>query len=242
MAPPSLVLEGETPLRDFIHPALTPAPVGGHAAHYRGTPIRPTSPLWSPTSESVGRPNPDSASMGGSTVARQFKIGARLQNLGAFHRSHVTSEQGSREHGSGLRLQVFETAIVCLRLRESATPSRDHGNLSRSSLIRLGVWVLVVGLVEFIPVPMWRGTYISMGFPLLMVVAFLYQAPAAALAALLAASDPRELKREVGILRALFNRCQVALSVFVASHFSTRSPRLRNRAVRRSSSLLGLPQ
>jgi signal transduction histidine kinase len=77
--------------------------------------------------------------------------------------------------------------------------------------------VLIVALVELIPVPMWRGTHIAMGFPLLMVVAFLFTPPVAAAAAFIAASDPRELRREVGFLHALFNRSQVALAVGAAS-------------------------
>jgi signal transduction histidine kinase len=64
---------------------------------------------------------------------------------------------------------------------------------------------------------MWRGTHISMGFPLLMVVAFLYEPAAAAAAAFLAASDPREFRGEVSLLRSLFNRSQVALAVGAAS-------------------------
>jgi signal transduction histidine kinase len=83
--------------------------------------------------------------------------------------------------------------------------------------VELAVWVVVVGMVELLPVPMWRGTHISMGFPLLMAVGFLYRPSAAALVALLAASDPREFRRQISPLRALFNRCQVALSVLAAS-------------------------
>jgi signal transduction histidine kinase len=77
--------------------------------------------------------------------------------------------------------------------------------------------VLIVALVELIPVPMWRGTHIAMGFPLLMVVAFLFAPAVAAAAAFVAASDPRELRREVGFLHAVFNRSQVALAVGAAS-------------------------
>jgi len=55
------------------------------------------------------------------------------------------------------------------------------------------------------------------GFPLLLMVAILYPPGVASLIALLGASDPREFKREVSFLRALFNRCQVALSVMAAS-------------------------
>jgi signal transduction histidine kinase len=78
-------------------------------------------------------------------------------------------------------------------------------------------WAALIGLVELLPVPAWRGLTISVGFPLLMVVAFLYEPAAAAAVALVGASDPREFRGEVTILRALFNRCQVALSVLAAS-------------------------
>lgn len=82
---------------------------------------------------------------------------------------------------------------------------------------QLWVWTGTVALVEFLPVPAWRGLQLSVGFPLLMAVAFVFAPPAAALAAFLGASDPREYRRQVGLLRAVFNRSQVALSVLVAS-------------------------
>jgi signal transduction histidine kinase len=83
--------------------------------------------------------------------------------------------------------------------------------------VELAAWTLTVAVVEVLPVPAWRGLQVSVGFPLLMAVAFLYPPPAAALAALLGASDPREFRRQVSLLRAAFNRSQVALSVLVAS-------------------------
>lgn len=91
---------------------------------------------------------------------------------------------------------------------------QDPGAFRYPSLI---MWAFVIGLVELLPVPAWRGLTISVGFPLLMVVAFLYEPAAAAAVALIGASDPREFRREVTVLRALFNRCQVALSVLAAS-------------------------
>lgn len=84
-------------------------------------------------------------------------------------------------------------------------------------LLTLVMWAVVIGLVELLPVPAWRGLTISVGFPLLMVVAFLYEPAAAAAVALVGASDPREFRGEVTLLRALFNRSQVALSVLAAS-------------------------
>jgi signal transduction histidine kinase len=79
------------------------------------------------------------------------------------------------------------------------------------------VWVLLIAGVELLPVPAWRGVHLSLGFPLLMTVGILYLPPIAALTAFLGSMDRRELHREVTFLRATFNRCQVALSVFTAS-------------------------
>ena len=79
------------------------------------------------------------------------------------------------------------------------------------------LWAALIAFVEFLPVPAHRGVHLGLGFPLLMTVAVLFVPPAAALVAFVGALDPRELKHEVTFLRALFNRCQVALSVLAAS-------------------------
>jgi signal transduction histidine kinase len=130
-------------------------------------------------------------------------------------RRWVASEDGRGRFTKPVRLlPFFEASIVAPTLVGLAyVISRDGGRGVREVLPVLVLWVLIIGLVELIPVPVWRGVHISMGFPLLMVVAFLYPPEAASAAALLAASDPRELRHEVGLLRALFNRCQVALAV-----------------------------
>ena len=79
------------------------------------------------------------------------------------------------------------------------------------------LWSVLIALVELLPVPVWRGLQVSVGFPLLIMVAILYPPGIAGLIAFLGASDPREFTREVSVLRALFNRSQVALSVIAAS-------------------------
>ncbi|MGZ4356445.1 MAG: sensor histidine kinase [Gaiellaceae bacterium] len=90
---------------------------------------------------------------------------------------------------------------------------RDPSGLDAFLLL----WIGVVAVVELIPVPMWRGTQVSMGFPVLMAVAFLYPPVAAGLAGLVGSFDPREFRREATLMRALFNRCQIALAVVAAS-------------------------
>ncbi|MEX0984028.1 MAG: sensor histidine kinase [Actinomycetota bacterium] len=79
------------------------------------------------------------------------------------------------------------------------------------------LWAPLIAAVELVPVPAWRGVTISVGFPILVMVAILYPPGLAGLIAFLGASDPRELRREVSLGLALFNRSQVALSVVAAS-------------------------
>jgi signal transduction histidine kinase len=78
------------------------------------------------------------------------------------------------------------------------------------------LWAPLVAGVELLPVPTWRGLTLSVGFPLLMMIAILYPPGAAGAIAFLGASDPRELRGEVSVATALFNRAQVALSVIAA--------------------------
>jgi signal transduction histidine kinase len=128
----------------------------------------------------------------------------------------MSSDHGSLKAAKSARLlRLFEAAVVVPTLG-GLTLAITRGGGAEIKPELLG-WILLIGLVELIPVPVWRGVHIGLGFPLMMVIAFMYEPQAAAAAALLAASDPRELKREVGLLRALFNRCQVALAVGSAS-------------------------
>jgi signal transduction histidine kinase len=130
----------------------------------------------------------------------------------------MSSDQGSLKAARSARLlPYFEAAIVVPTLVGlTVAITVGWGDVKESWPEILG-WVVIIALVEMMPVPVWRGVHIGMGFPLMMVVAFLYPPQAAAAAALLAASDPREFRHEVGLLRALFNRCQVALAVGSAS-------------------------
>jgi signal transduction histidine kinase len=128
----------------------------------------------------------------------------------------MSSDHGSLKAAKSARLlRIFEAAVVVPTLGGlTLAITRGGGAEIKPELVG---WIVLIALVELIPVPVWRGVHIGLGFPLMMVVAFMYEPQAAAAAALLAASDPREFKREVGLLRALFNRCQVALAVGSAS-------------------------
>jgi signal transduction histidine kinase len=58
---------------------------------------------------------------------------------------------------------------------------------------------------------------VSLGFPILTAVAITYPPGWAATVALVGSTDPAEFRHETTLLKALFNRCQVALAVFLSS-------------------------
>lgn len=84
-------------------------------------------------------------------------------------------------------------------------------------LLNVCFWTVLIAIVELLPVPIWKSVRVSIGGPLFMAAAFIYPPSIAGLIAFLGASDPREIKRQVTPLHALFNRSQICLSTFVAS-------------------------
>jgi signal transduction histidine kinase len=78
-------------------------------------------------------------------------------------------------------------------------------------------FIVAIAVVDLIPVPVWGGMQLSLSFPILLGVAVIFDPPIAALIAVLGSADPREVKREISSSMALFNRSQVAVSVFLAS-------------------------
>jgi signal transduction histidine kinase len=78
-------------------------------------------------------------------------------------------------------------------------------------------FMVAVAAVDLIPVPAWGGMQLSLSFPLLLGVAIIFEPPVAMLIALVASFDPREFRREVSLLKALYNRSQMAVSIVAAS-------------------------
>jgi signal transduction histidine kinase len=79
------------------------------------------------------------------------------------------------------------------------------------------LFVIAVAAVDLIPVPAWGGMQLSLSFPLLLGVAIIFHPPVATLIALLGSVDPREFRREVSFLKAVYNRSQMALSILAGS-------------------------
>ncbi|MGH9194744.1 MAG: sensor histidine kinase, partial [Acidimicrobiia bacterium] len=116
------------------------------------------------------------------------------------------------------RLLALELAVIVPTLVGGALlVLADLETFTWDLVGQLLLWAAAVSLVELIPVPAWRGIHLSLGFPLLMALAIVHPPVAAGVTAFVGSTDPREFRREVTLLRAIFNRAQVALSVFAAS-------------------------
>ncbi len=87
------------------------------------------------------------------------------------------------------------------------------------------LWIVSIATVDLLPVPTGMGLRFSLSFPLQLAIAMIYAPPIAGAVAFLGTSDPRELRREIPILKALFIRGQIAVSVvgeaFLFHHFTS---------------------
>jgi signal transduction histidine kinase len=111
----------------------------------------------------------------------------------------------------------FASAVITLNLGLLLlAASATQGRLSRPWPEWLG-WVLLVSLAGLVPLRSGRGPAFAMDLPLLLGAAFVFDPFAAGLIAFLGAIDIRELRREVSVVRAAWNRSQTSLSVMAAS-------------------------
>jgi signal transduction histidine kinase len=90
-------------------------------------------------------------------------------------------------------------------------------DVERFSLKDAAMFLVAVAVVDLIPVPGWGGLQLSLSFPLLLGVAIAFPPPVATAIAFIGSVDPREFRREVSLLKALFNRTQMAMSILTAS-------------------------
>jgi diguanylate cyclase (GGDEF)-like protein len=79
------------------------------------------------------------------------------------------------------------------------------------------VWAVSIGIVDLMPVPASIDLRFSLSFPLQLAVALVYPVPVAAFVAFLGTSDIREIRRQIPVNKALFNRAQIAASVAAES-------------------------
>jgi signal transduction histidine kinase len=85
------------------------------------------------------------------------------------------------------------------------------------SITEILFWAFLLAVAELLPVTLGFETRITMGFPIMIAAAILYEPPLAMAIAGLGSFDTRELRRDLPLHRALFNRAQTMLAAGVAS-------------------------
>ncbi len=78
-------------------------------------------------------------------------------------------------------------------------------------------FVLCIAAVDLIPIPAWEDIELSLSFPIMIGVAMLYSPPIAGVIALIGSSDVHELRQEIPLMRALWNRSQMAIAIVAGS-------------------------
>jgi signal transduction histidine kinase len=91
---------------------------------------------------------------------------------------------------------------------------RSTDELFQSSVL---FFMATVAVVDLIPVPAWGGMQLSLSFPILLGVAIIYPPAVAGFIAFGGSFDPREFQHQMPLLRAIFNRSQMAASTIAGS-------------------------
>jgi signal transduction histidine kinase len=85
------------------------------------------------------------------------------------------------------------------------------------SLRPLFFWLVACASSNLLPAPVTQNVQLTMSSPINLAIAFLFPAPVATAMVALASVTDWEISRETTVLRAAFNRSQLALSTAVAS-------------------------
>lgn len=108
--------------------------------------------------------------------------------------------------------RVFAMAVVALAILVLALLASAAGAISDQRLRDMAVWAILAAAASLAPVPSGKGAWLAFDLPLVLGAGLVFGPLAAGLVGLVGAWDIRELRRELSISRALFNRAQVALS------------------------------
>lgn len=88
---------------------------------------------------------------------------------------------------------------------------------TRYLLPSLAAWLLVIAAADLMPVPVWRSVEITASFPVLLASAMVFPPYVACLLGFVGPIDLREFRRDISLMRGLFNRSNIGASVLAAS-------------------------
>jgi signal transduction histidine kinase len=102
--------------------------------------------------------------------------------------------------------------VVTVDLLVLAVLLLDGEGLTGLPLQDLIVWTLLATTASLAPVPSGRGAWLAFDLPIVLGAGLVFGPVGAGVVGLVGAFDARELRREMSVSRAMFNRAQVSLS------------------------------
>ena len=122
--------------------------------------------------------------------------------------------KGTQREPLGFKAFAISIIVAALGLLAIAGATSYEG---RPGSLELVAWIGLVAVSGFIPIGSGAGPRLAMDLPLLLALAFAFGPFSAGLIAMAGSTDIRELRREISLTRALWNRSQTAVSVMAAS-------------------------
>lgn len=113
------------------------------------------------------------------------------------------------------RFKVYAWAVVIATLAIFVALAANGG--PSPSLSAYVFWIALLLAVELLPVTLAFGTEVTMGYPVHLAVALVFPPWVAMAIVGISALDLRELRREISLHQALFNRAQMMLAVGVGA-------------------------
>ncbi|HET7928316.1 MAG TPA: hypothetical protein VFM40_02075, partial [Actinomycetota bacterium] len=140
--------------------------------------------------------------------------GGHMSVTSAFGESGVRRPH-NRPEPKGLRaLEACVSLVVVAGLVWHVAANWRNFEASLSQLLP---WLVVVVVADLLPVPIWGSVELMMSFPVLLASALVFPPYVAGSLSFVGSLDLREFRGEISPLRDLYNRSNVAVSVFAAS-------------------------
>ncbi len=135
----------------------------------------------------------------------------------------ATARTHAHRHTSRVRpqdpagLKALEALVIAADLVVIGVGVRATEMPDIAVLYALAAWTLMVAAAGLVPVPTQRGVTLGLDLPLVLGAGLAFGPLAAGIVAFVGVLDVRELRHEVTLTRALFNRAQVSLSAMAGA-------------------------
>ncbi len=145
-----------------------------------------------------------------------MNIGTKQTSIVKVPEASETPEVHEAPRQASIKMVRLELSLAIPLIAWFIWEASFRGGL-RGITWAFGFFVVCTIAVDLIPMPAWENIELSLSFPILAGVAMLFPPVMAGAVALIGTSDPRELRGQVKIGRALWNRSQMALAVVAGS-------------------------